>query len=301
MGLLLKLATRGMEGKCRDWEARSEANHRTPDGVKEFLDKSFQGAGGTPLGVDIFRPKDRNSALLPVVVMIHGGGLVVGTRKLARTFSDNLASKGYLVFAPEYRLATEADASSEIGDIYASFSFVHDHLEEYGGDPNRVAVVSESAGCFLAVYAVAATGSQVLREALGLKESPLRINSLACFSGMFYTVRGDMLSFTYAKTLYGDKRKDPSFKQLMDPECPEVMDHLPPMFLVSSEKDFLKKYTENYEAALRKAGHPCKYLFYRGNKELDHAFPSLKADLPESWEVLEELIVWMGDVSDGNS
>ena len=301
MGLLLKLVTRGMDGKCRDWEARSEAGHRTPDGVEEFLDETFQGAGGAPLGVDIFRPKDRGPVPLPVVVVIHGGGLVVGTRKLTRTISENLASKGFLVFNPEYRLLSEADAFSEIGDVSAAFTFVSEHLEEYGGDPNRVAVVSESAGCFLAVYAVASLGSPVLREALGLKEPSLHVSSLACFSGMFYTFRRDMLSFAYAKTLYGEKRKDPSFKQLMDPECPEVMGHLPPMFLVSSDKDFLKNYTECYEAALRKAGHPCKYLFYRGNKELDHAFPSLKPDLPESREVLEKLIEWIGNLEDGNS
>ncbi len=253
------------------------------------------------MGVDIFRPKDRGPAPLPVVVMIHGGGLVVGTRKLSRTFSENLASKGFLVFNPEYRLLSEADVFSEIGDVSAAFSFVSEHLEEYGGDPNRVAVVSESAGCFLAVYAVASLGSPVLREALGLRESSLHVSSLACFSGMFYTVRKDMLGLAYDETLYGERRKDQSFMRLMDPECPEVMDHLPPMFLVSSDKDFLKRYTECYEEALRKAGHPCKYLFYKGNKELDHAFPSLKPDLPQSREVLEELIGWMGHAADGKS
>ncbi len=253
------------------------------------------------MGVDIFRPKDRGPAPLPVVVMIHGGGLVVGTRKLSRTFSENLASKGFLVFNPEYRLLSEADVFSEIGDVSAAFSFVSEHLEEYGGDPNRVAVVSESAGCFLAVYAVASLGSPVLREALGLRESSLHVSSLACFSGMFYTVRKDMLGLAYDETLYGERRKDPSFRRLMDPECPEVMDHLPPMFLVSSDKDFLKRYTECYEAALRKAEHPCEYLFYKGNKELDHAFPSLKPDLPESQEVLDKLIGWMGHATDDKS
>ena len=55
MNPLLQFAIRKMDGRCRAWEARSEAGHRIPDGVREYLDVPFQGAGGVPLAVDIFR------------------------------------------------------------------------------------------------------------------------------------------------------------------------------------------------------------------------------------------------------
>ncbi len=299
MNLLLKLVTRAMDGKCQDWEAKSEACHRVPGDVEEFLDVAFDGAGGTPLKVDIFRPKEHDHSGLPVLIMIHGGGLVVGSRKLSRTFCENLAEKGFLVFAPEYRLATETDAISEIGDVYSALSFVSDHLEEYGGDPDQVAVASESAGSFLAIYAVAAINSSLLRETFGLKELSLHVCGLACFSGMFYTTRRDVLRLTYAGTIYGKRKKDPSFMQLMNPECPEVMNHLPPMFIVGSDKDFLKSYTKRYANALRDAGHPCEFIYYENNKELNHAFPALKPDLPESREVMEKLIVWTEQMNEG--
>jgi len=297
MKLLLNLVTRVMDGKCRDWEARSEVGHRIPDDVEEFLDVPFRGAGGAPLMTDIFRPKE-SSDPLPVAVMIHGGGLVVGTRKLARSFSENLASKGYLVFAPEYRLAQEAEAVEEIGDVYAAFSFISEHLAEYGGDPDRVSVISESAGSFLGVYAVASLYSPILRKAFGLEEPSLRVRSLACFSGMFYTLRWDLIRLTYASSIYGKRRKDKEFMRLMDPECREVVDNLPPVFLVGSDADFLKGYTKRYSAALQGSEHPCGLLFYTGKKELDHAFPSLKTELPESREVLERLVEWMGRITD---
>ena len=148
-----------MDTRCVAFEARSETDHRIPDGVEEYLDVPFQGAGGYPLAVDIFRTKDRGLRPLPVVIMVHGGGLVVGTRRLSRTFCENLAALGFLVFAPEYRRAQEANALEEIGDVFAAFSFISNALIEYGGDPCRVAVASESAGSFLSVYAVAATAS----------------------------------------------------------------------------------------------------------------------------------------------
>ena len=179
MNPLLQYAIRKMDGRCRAWEARSEAGHQIPDGVQEFLDVPFQGAGGVPLAVDIFRTKGRDLRPLPVVIMVHGGGLAVGTRKLSRTFCENLAGRGFLVFAPEYRRMTETDALQEIGDVTAAFSCISGRLAEYGGDPDQVAVVSESAGAFLSVFAVAAMGSPALREAFGLSPVPLRVHASA--------------------------------------------------------------------------------------------------------------------------
>jgi len=282
-----------MDNKCKAGEARSEADHRIPEGVQEYLDVPFQGAGGVPLAVDIFRAKAPGPCPLPVVIMVHGGGLVVGTRKMSRTFCENLAEQGFLVFAPEYRRMTETDVFQELEDVVAAFSFISGKLMEYGGDPDRVAVVSESAGSFLSVYAVAALDSPALREAFGLSPVSLRIRALACFSGFFYTVRKDAVGLTYGRNLYGDRRKDPSFIRYMNPECPEVLEHLPPVFLVGSEADFLRSYTKRYAAALRAAGHPCTLVYYEDNKELTHAFPALKPGMPESKDVLEKLVKWI--------
>ena len=253
MNPLLKLAIRKMDRKCRTRETKSETDHWIPDAIEEYLDMPFQGGGGVPLAVDIFQPKDRGLRPLPVVVMIHGGGLVVGTRKLSRTFCENLAQKGFLVFAPEYRRITEADGLQEIGDVAMALSFISGKLEEYGGDPDRVAVASESAGSFLSVYAVSALRSPVLRETFGLPAPTLHVRALACFSGMFYTAGKDTVGLVYSRNLYRDKKKDPAFMRFTDPECPEVMDRLPPVFLVGSDADFMKGYTRRYAAALRRA------------------------------------------------
>jgi acetyl esterase/lipase len=81
--------------------------------------------------------------------------------------------------------------------------------------------------------------------------------------------------------------------QFMDPEHPEVMNCLPPVFLAGSDADFLKGYTKRYAAALRRAGHPCELVYFTDNKALTHAFPALKPDLPESREVLDRLVEWL--------
>lgn len=293
MNPLVRFAVRKLDQKCQNLEAGIEADHRIPDDVLEDLDMPFQGADGVPLAADIFRPRDRGFRPLPVVVMIHGGGLVVGTRKLSRTFCEKLAARGYLVFAPDYRRATETDAYHEIGDVAAAFSYVSGKLAEYGGDPDRVIVVSESAGSFVSLYAIAAMGSPALRNVFGLSvSSVLRVRMLACFSGLFYTARKDPVGMVYAPNLYGKRRKDKTYKRYMNPECPEVMEHLPPVFLVGSDADFLKSYTKRYAKALRRAGHPCELVYYKDNRKLTHAFPALKPDLPESGKVIDQMLDW---------
>ena len=256
MNPLVRFAVRKLDQKCQNLEAGIEADHKIPDDVLEDLDMPFQGAEGVPLAADIFRPRDRGFRPLPVVVMIHGGGLVVGTRKLSRTFCEKLAARGYLVFAPDYRRATETDAYHEIGDVAAAFSYVSGKLAEYGGDP------------------------------------VLHVRMLACFSGFFYTARKDPVGMVYAPKLYGKRRKDKTYKQYMNPECPEVMEHLPPVFLVGSDADFLKSYTKRYAKALRRAGHPCELVYYKDNRKLTHAFPALKPDLPESGKVIDQMLDW---------
>jgi len=291
---LLQTAIRVMDRKTRAMEAGSEANHQIPEGVQEYLDTPYQGAEGVPLAVDIFRAKTGDLRPLPVVIMIHGGGLVVGTRKMSRTFCENLASHGFLVFAPEYRRITETDVFREFGDITAAFSCISGILEEYGGDPEQVTVASESAGSFLALYAIAAMNSAELREQFGLSASPLRVHALACFSGMFYTTRRDPVGLVYSRNLYGEKRKDAAFMRKMNPESPEIMEKLPPVFLAGSAADILRGYTKRYAAALRRAGHPCELLYFKKNRELTHAFPALKPELQESRKVLEKMVEWIG-------
>ena len=284
---MLQTAIRVMDRKTRAMEAGSEANHQIPEGVQEYLDTPYQGAEGVPLAVDIFRAKTGD-------LRLHGGGLVVGTRKMSRTFCENLASHGFLVFAPEYRRITETDVFREFGDITAAFSCISGILEEYGGDPEQVTVASESAGSFLALYAIAAMNSAELREQFGLSASPLRVHALACFSGMFYTARRDPVGLVYSRNLYGEKRKDAAFMRKMNPESPEIMEKLPPVFLAGSAADILRGYTKRYAAALRRAGHPCELLYFKKNRELTHAFPALKPELQESRKVLEKMVEWIG-------
>lgn len=263
-----------------------------PVGLEVFPDLPYFGPDGAPLAADVYRHGNAGRSL-PVIVMVHGGGLFAGNRKNNRVFCEMLAGRGFLVFALEYRTIDKADARGEISDLCAGFSFVAEKLAEYGGDPRRVCVMGESAGAYLSVYATASANAPALAERIGCGSAELRVRALVCFSGMFYTTRFDFIGAIYRSDLYGAHRGDKAFMRRMNPEHAEVMSNLPPVLLTSSRADFLKRYTLRFAKALNKAGHPCQLLYYEGDKRLIHAFPSLNPLLPESAEVLEKIQAWL--------
>ena len=284
----------GTNGKARMAELISTeaAEHPLPDDLVFLGDLAYEGQGGTKLEADVYRPKDTSGDPLPIAVFVHGGGLFVGSRKSNRTFVELLAERGYVVFVPEYRLINETDGIGSIADVCAGLSYLNAHANELGGDLTRVLVIGESAGAFLSLYATALIGSPLLQEALGIESPELPVHALAFFGGMLYTANTDPIGLVYRRDMYGERLNDESFMELMNPEDPRVESMLPPVFQVTSGDDFLKSYTLRYNGALAMAGHDHRLIYFENGKELTHAFPSLRPELPQSLEVLNELDAW---------
>ena len=257
-----------------------------------FTDIPYQNHEDIPLAMDIYRLKNYGKEAMPVILMVHGGGLLVGNRKLSRTVCEALARSGCLVIAPQYRLLSETDAFGAIADLCAGLRTAEQIAPQYGGNPDRIFIIGESAGAFLAVYACAMATSKPLCEAMGFCSASKSVKGLACLSGMFYTAKKDLIGRVYLKDLYGERRKDPGLMQYMDPEHNEVMDNLPPVIMTTSSADFLKSYTLSYARALEKSGHSVKLLNYGEGKHLIHAFPALNPFIPESVDAMSRILGW---------
>ena len=264
-----------------------------PDGLIEEFNVPFKGRDGNDLITDIYRPGDAAKGRLPVIILIHGGGFFAGRPILERDACELLAERGYLVYAPAYRMMSEADFTGEVNDICAAFDFAAGTLKERGGDPDRVFLIAESAGALLGVYAAALAGSEKLQKATGCTPSKLAVKAACFVSGMFYTTRKDPLGLVYPSAIYGERRKDSGFMSLMDPENSEVVSNLPPSVLTSSRNDPLRSYTLRYHEALVKAGADSCLVYYGlSNKELGHAFVTMDPHLPQSLEAYDIISRW---------
>lgn len=287
MNTILYFFSKKVQKKEKEYQEKRETT--VDDEVEAFFDIPFSGMDGNPLSLNVYRSKKETKEKRPVIIDIHGGGLFAGDKMLAHPSAQEFAKRGFLVFCLDYRLLTDADACSEISDVCAGFCKVEQLIEEYGGNRNAVNVVAESAGVYLALYCIASHKSSKLREAIGCPVSGLNIQKMACYSGMFYTERIDLIGALYPIQIYGSKCFNRKFMKFMNPENEEVYKALPPMLLTSSDADFLKKYTLRYHSFLASRGHECKLMYYTENKGLTHAFPSYQFDKEETFEVIDEL------------
>ncbi len=282
--------------KGKDWMAKiistETVEHSLPDDLELLADLAYRGTDGASLAADVYRPKKTLEKPYPVAVFVHGGGFFAGSRKANRVFAELLAERGYVVFVPEYRLIDKADGIGAISDICAGLSYLATHASDFGGDLTRILMIGESAGGYLALYATALLRSPLLQQMLGIEVPQLSMRGLASFGGMLYTTGNDPIGLVYRRDMYGERLRDARFKEMMNPEDPRVEARLPPVLQVTSGADFLKSFTLRYSKVLAMAGHDHRLIYYRRGKELTHAFPSLRPELPQSEEVLSELDSW---------
>ena len=114
---------------------------------------------GLPLVLDIYRPAGNGP--FPVIVQIHGGSWQRGKPSDNETFARYFASRGYVVFTPEYRFAPRWPWPGAFEDTRAAMSWVSSQAADFQGDPARIAVVGRSAGAHLALMTAFAGDSRV--------------------------------------------------------------------------------------------------------------------------------------------
>jgi acetyl esterase len=97
----------------------------------------------------------RPSAAQPVVVYFHGGGWVVGSVAASDPFCRHLAQAAEcVVVSVDYPLAPEHPYPAAVLSAIAAIEWASDHAKGWGGDPERLVVLGDSAGGNLAAVAV---------------------------------------------------------------------------------------------------------------------------------------------------
>ena len=87
----------------------------------------------------------------PVLIFIHGGALIMGSRKgLTGPFHAGLLNSGYVVVSIDYRLAPETKLAAIIEDVQDAHRWVRKSGPKlFHIDPDRLAVAGGSAGGYL--------------------------------------------------------------------------------------------------------------------------------------------------------
>jgi acetyl esterase/lipase len=156
-----------------------EAPAPQSSGISVIHDIPYAEIPGLTLYLDLYKPTA--GGRLPMVVYIHGGSWLSGTRKKCPVW---LISKGYAVASIEYRLSSQAVFPAQIFDCKGAVRWLRAHAAEYGYDASRMAVMGASAGGHLAVLLGTSGGEEKLEGDVGgnLDQSS-RVQAIVDFFG----------------------------------------------------------------------------------------------------------------------
>lgn len=124
-----------------------------PEGVKAEYDIVYATLPNTPYGkrdlhLDLFRPE--KAGKYPALVLVFGGGWRTGSKEAQVPMAQQIAAKGYVTAAIEYRLSPEALYPAGVYDIKAAIRYLRANADKYGIDPDKIAISGSSAGATLA-------------------------------------------------------------------------------------------------------------------------------------------------------
>lgn len=251
-----------------DWgesDAARDAGYKTPLDV-ERQDDIVYGEDRVWQSLDVYRPRGAEGEL-PVIVSVHGGGWVYGTKEVYQFYCMDLCRRGFIVINFNYRLSPEHPFPAALEDTNSVFSWLLENAAEYGIDTQRVYAVGDSAGAhILALYAASWAERRYAKEYALTIPSALSIKAIALNCGAYSGPRGEL-----AAAVLGGVESDEA-RRKMD-AIHKIGYGFPPVFCMTASGDFLKKDAVKLFRRLLQKNVPCECRLY-GTKEdvLPHVF-----------------------------
>jgi acetyl esterase/lipase len=109
--------------------------------------------GVTEIHADVYRtPVDKP---MPVLVFMHGGGLMNGNRNQVKFDLDKFcAENGFILVSLDYRLGPEVKVQQIAEDVRDAMAWIREKGPElFGADTSRIVLTGSSAGSYLSLLA----------------------------------------------------------------------------------------------------------------------------------------------------
>ncbi|XP_050372641.1 probable isoprenylcysteine alpha-carbonyl methylesterase ICMEL2 [Argentina anserina] len=229
--------------------------------------------------LDLYLPKNSDGPK-PVIAFITGGAWIIGYKAWGSLLGQQLAERDIIVACIDYRNFPQGTISSMVQDASQGISFVCNHIAEYGGDPNRVYVMGQSAGAHIGACAIVDQAIKELGEGESTSWSVSQINAYFGLSGgynLFTLVDHFHSRGLYRSIFLGIMEGEQSLQRF----SPEVMIQganvrsaaslLPPIILFHGTADYSipSDASKNFAETLRSLGVKSESILYEGKTHTD--------------------------------
>ena len=134
----------------------------------EIQDVEYLRHGDKPFLAKLFRPQ--GTGPFPVMIELHGGAWVNGTRENGNLGNEALAGNGIIVAALDFRVPPEASYPASLADIHYGIRWAKAHAGEWNGNGDKVGAMGTSSGAHQAML-------------LGMRPNDSRYSALSLTNG----------------------------------------------------------------------------------------------------------------------
>ncbi|HME16734.1 MAG TPA: alpha/beta hydrolase [Mycobacterium sp.] len=194
--------------------------------------------------LDIWRRPDlERGGRAPVLLQVPGGAWMVGSkRQQAYPLMSHLAELGWVCVAINYRLSPRSTWPDQIVDVKQALAWTKEHIAEYGGDPDWIAITGGSAGGHLSALAALTANDPQFQP--GFEYADTSVRAAVPFYGLYDFTRTDdamhpLMVPTLAKHVFKLRRAELADAFRIASPITHVSADAPPFFVLHGRNDSL--------------------------------------------------------------
>jgi acetyl esterase/lipase len=255
------------------------------EGVRMHSHIAYSDGGKRNL-LDIYHPHEPREGGFPVLLQVHGGAWIIGEKEQqAKPLMYHMAQRGWLCVSINYRLSPKAAFPAHIIDVKKAITWVREHIGEYGGNPDFIAITGGSAGGHLSSLAALTPNRADWQP--GFEDADTTLQAAVPFYGVYdfldrHGIRPEMsMDDLLADRVMQCSREDNA--ELWDAGSPlsHVSADAPPMFVIQGTHDSLVwvEDAQVFVSALQAVSkQPVAYAELPGAQHAFEIFHSVRTD-----------------------
>uniref|UniRef100_A0A2N9J049 protein-S-isoprenylcysteine alpha-carbonyl methylesterase n=1 Tax=Fagus sylvatica TaxID=28930 RepID=A0A2N9J049_FAGSY len=209
--------------------------------------------------LDLYLPANSDEPK-PVVIFVTGGAWIIGYKAWGSLLGLQLAERDIIVACVDYRNFPQGTISDMVKDASQGISFVCNHIAEYGGDPNRIYLMGQSAGAHISACALL---DQAIKESESEKGESITwsVSQIKAYFGL----SGGIMEGEKSLQQFSPEVK------IQDSSIREAVSRLPPITLFHGTSDYSipSDASKTFVEALQRAGAQAKLVLYEGKTHTD--------------------------------